>query len=549
MEHRKGKHILYSICFICFALIDWCRGSQNWVTWATMINLTGAILAIIMLSHFQWKKEPIKPYLIWLFFWATGSVIGENIRYVTPWTIFRSQYWTAAASVCLVGIVAIRVYRERKQPQIRNMRISYLQLIFTVMSVFMTISPLGDIWPLGYLVLFSLFYLIPFSDEEQEELWSGMADGQITVFFVLQILAYGFRPYDTLRYAGIYENCNMNALFYMVTYVAILYRAHVLRWHERMDGISLTWKRRIGKLFLWVLAAGMWGFVMLTMTRTALAMLVVITVLYGVVEFIILFRERMPGIFLRGVALVLGVFILFPMVYLTVRWLPTILHHPIWFGAEYNVDKVHSFDSFDSEKYVSWDEVIEGMLGRMGVKLLHSSLKPEVMDVDLPMLASTQVTSEMMQYEENAVWQGKLLEGADAGNSAKLRFRIWELYLKNMNLTGHELEEGYFQITSGYHAWHAQNVFIQFAFYYGCIAGVLFIILTVCIGIRAVKLIFDKGRCEDILPLLIGALFLGYGMLECVWYPGQMILLLVYMIPKIMIAHRRDEQKHDTNIV
>lgn len=540
MERRKGKHILYSICFICFALIDWCRGSQNWMNWATMNNLTGVFMSLLMMSHFRWKEESKKPYLIWLALWLAGSMTGYVIWYMTPWAIFETQYWTGAVSVCFVGIVALRVFRERKQLEVRFSGFPVLVLSFLVMSLLMSFSPMGEIWPAWYFVLFGLFYLIPYSAEERRELWKGMADGQIIAFFILQIIAYGFRPYDEVRYEGMYVNCNMNALFYLLTYIALLYRSHVLRWQEKREGVMITRKRMLAKIFLRILTAGIWGFVLLTMTRTAMIMLVVLTALYGVVEFVVLYRESPWKIYLRTFNLVLGAIVLFPMVYLTVRWLPTILHHPIWFGGDYSINKVHSFDPADSEKYVSWEEVLEELLGRMGVGLLYTSSQPDTPETEMPLLASTQVTAEMLQSSDRVVWQEELLEGNDRKNSGKVRLQIWKLYLKNMNLTGHELEDGYFQITPGYHAWHAQNVFLQVGFYYGAIAGVLLIVLTVGVGLQAVKLIPRKSRCEDILPLLIGLLFVAYGMSESVWYPGQMILLLIYMIPKIIIDHQRD---------
>lgn len=515
------------------------------MAWATVNNLTGVFMAILMISHFRWKEEAKKPYLIWLALWLTGSVIGYVIWYVTPWSIFETQYLTGAVAVCLVGIVALRVFRERRQQGIRLSGSPVLVLCFLVMSLMMTISPMGEIWPAWYLLLFGLFYLIPFSFEERRKLWKGMADGQITAFFIIQIIAYGFRPYDVVRYAGLYENCNMNALFYLMTYIAILYRSHVLRWQEKREGVAITRKRMLAKIFLRVLAAGMWGFVLLTMTRTAIIMLVALTAVYGAAEFVVLYRESPWKIYLRTFNLVLGAIVLFPMVYLTVRWLPTILHHPIWFGSDYSINRVHSFDPADSEKYISWEEVLETLSGRWGVKLQYTSSKPEAPVADMPMLASTQVTAEMLQGAERVVLQEELMKSGGTWNSVNARFWIWKLYLKNMNLTGHELEDGYFQITESYHAWHAQNVFIQVAFCYGGIAGLLFIVLTVGIGIRAVKLVLRKRRCEDILPLLIGVLFVGYGMAECVWYSGQMILLMIYMIPKIVMDHKWDDKKAD----
>lgn len=561
MEHRKRKRILYSVCFICLVFIDWIRGSQSGIYWQTAINLTGMFMAVVMMGHFRWKKEALKPYLIWMGMWLLGTLAGYGIWRIHPGKIFLSQYLAAAVSVLFVGIVTVRIWRERRELKENHLGNSFLLACWVILSVLMCCSRLGEIWQIWYAVVFLLFYMVPFAEEEQRELWDSLADGLIISFFMLQIFAYGFRPYDELRYKGAFGNCNMNALFYMVTYIALLYRSHSMRWREKKEQLSVTWKRRLGKAILWILEAGIWGFLFLTMTRTALLAIIAITIIYGVIEFRVTYKEKFGILLARGAALVLSAVVIFPAVYLTVRYLPTILHHPIWFGGEYSVDKVHSFDPANSEKYVSWEELFGGMSERFhtggdaddekeGTDNTEGTDSTEISRVDFPLVASSEVTGQMLpQQEDSAVLTGMadnqeqyLLTGEAANSSARIRLEIYKLYLKHMNLTGHELEEGYFQITEDYHAWHAQNIFLQVGFYYGIIAGILFVIVMAGLGIQAFVLACKKHRCEDLLPLLVWLLFVGYGMLECVWYPGQTILLLIYLVPRIIIDSGRKKQ-------
>lgn len=564
MEHRKRRRILYSICFICLVFIDWIRGSQSGVYWQTAINLTGMFMAVVIMGHFRWKGEAPKPYLIWMGMWLAGSLAGYGVWRIHPGKIFLSQYLAAAVSVLFVGIAAVRIWRERRLLAGNNLGNTFLLACWVILSVLMCCSRLGEIWQIWYAAVFLLFYMVPFAEEERRDLWDSLADGLIISFFMLQIWAYGFRPYDELRYKGAFGNCNMNALFYMVTYIALLYRSHSMRWREKREGLSVTWKRRLGKAILWLLEAGIWGFLFLTMTRTALLAIIVITIIYGVIEFRMIYREKFGILIVRGAALVLSAMVIFPAVYLTVRYLPTILHHPVWFGGEYSVDKVHSFDPADSEKYVSWEELFGGMSERFRTGSdtggeADAADRAEIPKAEFPLLAASEITGSMITEEtlsaelfsdaedsatlaENADNQEQeyLLTGEAAESSARIRLEIYKLYLKNMNLTGHELEEGYFQITEDYHAWHAQNIFLQVGFYYGIAAGILFLIVMAGLGIQALVLACRKHRCEDLLPLLVWLLFVGYGMLECVWYPGQTILLLIYLMPKIIIDSGRE---------
>ena len=397
MEQRKGKRILYTICFVCLTFIDWVRGTQNGFYWQTAINLTGFFMAFIMMSHYRWKEEPKKIYVDWLAIWLVGSLVGFAIWSREPGQIFLPQYWTAAISICAVGMAAIRIVRDWKRAESKALGNHLLLMCWVVMSVLMSCSRLGEIWPVWYLITFLLFYMVPYSQEERKNLWDGLADGLIISFFGLQIFAYGFRPYDELRYIGAYSNCNMNALFYMVTYIALLYRSHSLRWQEKQEEVVQTWKSKTGKLVLWILTAGIWGFLFLTMTRTALLAIVAITIIYGVIEFRVIYGEKFIKIIARGIALLLSVVVIFPAVYLTVRYLPTMLHHPVWFLLEYSPDKVHSFDGADSEKYVSFDELFEGM----GKRFEKTEESPDFIDfVDAVKPAETVESSETIETLE-----------------------------------------------------------------------------------------------------------------------------------------------------
>lgn len=534
MEQKKNKRILYSICFICFVFIDWIRGSQDGVYWQTAINLTGLLMAVIIMSHFRWRQERKKPYLIWLLLWMVGSAVGYPFWSIAQGIVHPTKYWAAAVSVCLIGIAALRMWKERKAIMSQNTANKILLRCWLVMSIWMTCSRMGEIWPLWYAVMFLLLYLVPFTKEESRDLWDGAANGIIAGFFMLQIWAYGFRHYDELRYAGAYSNYNMNALFYLVTYIALLYRSHSLRWQKRQAEYVAGWKHKIAQVVLWLLTVGMWGFVFLTMTRTAYIVIIVITLIYAAIEFRVFYPEKYSRLLMRSVAFVLGVVLVFPAVYLTVRYLPTILHYPVWLQDEYSVDKVHSFDPADSGKYTSLEEVFGGIFERLGMD------KDEVpgdkgayrIPQSFPLLASAEVSAKMLEQD--------ILTKEEATSSMRVRLKIAEKYLENMNWTGHTLDEGHFQIAKDYHAWHAQNVFLQVGFCYGIPVGILFIVVIVALGIQFLRLAIQKRSCESILPLLVWLLFVGYGMLESVWYPGQTILLLTYMVPKILIDNKRN---------
>ena len=66
-----------------------------------------------------------------------------------------------------------------------------------------------------------LFYLTDFTAEEQEDMYQGIMNWRYPCFFAFQGYCCVFRPYDQVRYIGIYNNCNLNGLFYLEVLAAI----------------------------------------------------------------------------------------------------------------------------------------------------------------------------------------------------------------------------------------------------------------------------------------------------------------------------------------
>ncbi|MBQ8041397.1 MAG: O-antigen ligase family protein, partial [Lachnospiraceae bacterium] len=186
--------------------------------------------------------------------------------------------------------------------------------------------------------------------------FQGMLNGMIVWFFVQQIIAFGFRPYDYARYRGLYSGETQNGLFYMLVYCAFL-----LKWWLAEEKKA----HRLWRLFYFVMAAGCVGFMILTGGRTALVGAVIITLLLYTYYFIFQ-KKSFWSWLLKGIALVLCIVVMFPAVYGCVRYLPTILHHPVWFEGEYNADtSVHSYDPWNSERYITFEKVLELNAGRL----------------------------------------------------------------------------------------------------------------------------------------------------------------------------------------
>jgi len=580
------KQIVYTICCFALVLIDWVRGSQDGDRWALVTNCTGFVMTVLMLiliksaenkstSKNTTKRIQRVPYFIWLAIWVIGASMGYIIWNHNPGRVYHYQYISGALNVGCLGIVGIRIWQNRKELRLYKLRkngawekwnrkeklqTGILAFTWLLMVSFMTFSPFRSLWQVWFLVMFGMFYLIPIDREEGKKLWNGMADGIIWGFFAIQIFAYGFRPYDEVRYKGAFNNCNMNALFYLVTYIMVLYRLYVLNSKERLEAEQKKIIGRLIKAFYYILAGGLITFIFFTISRTALLAAVVITFLYGIMTVTIAYKEKVSRLLLQWFLIGICALVTFPCVYVTIRYLPGILHHPIWFSGEYSVSRVHSYDPINSDKYVSLEEFLETAVGRLDYRILSGRIGGEIKLIAQAAVPEVSLQSEAYLVDNGSVEdkvakeldsndgsEGKteyILSGEDTANSSKVRKEIYLLYFKNLNFKGHILTDGYYQITPGYHAWHAQNVFLQIAYYYGIPSGILFFFLILTTGWLGVKgFLRNPSRYENLIPVLVWLVFVLIGLLECVWNPGQLILTLLFLVQKIMIDDHKPGER------
>ena len=102
-------------------------------------------------------------------------------------------------------------------------------------------------------------------------LFTSLVDGVIIGFFIVQGQAWLHRPYDKIRYEGMYSNCNMNALFYLVVFFAVL-----CKWYQvKMKKYDL-----IVRLVCVLLTGILIGLIFLTMSRTSIAIVIIVSLFF-----------------------------------------------------------------------------------------------------------------------------------------------------------------------------------------------------------------------------------------------------------------------------
>ena len=579
-----NRQLLYFLCFLAFELIDFLRNTQNGDIWSAAVGGTGLVMMVLIFSEYPLKEWHYgKHTRVYMAIWtvcclgiAGASALWQQhfILGIYKWTFFLGVW-----NVWWIFLVGQEIVKRLWKAGSLRAKPDLTGVLALVMAFLMTFSRSGRLWPVWFAAMFGMFYVTRFTREKLEQLFEAMVDATIVAFFVIQIYAYGFRPYDVIRYLGAYPNSNVASLHYLVVYTMVLCKLHYLEKKNAKKG----WR-----IFFFLGAAGLLDFMFLTMGRTSWVTAIVITCFYGIFVIWKNWKKKFSGVIARGAALVAAFVVLFPVVFGTVRFLPAVLHHPVWYGGEYSIEKVHSFDPADSPKYIEMDEFLEAVFGRIVGTFYKGNTTQEdeagnaestenvagdnTGAVIVDNVAAGNVTGEAGTAEgkagagsadntvaentedgENADRENAELDNVNSAvavdasqtsyeviekigpegmdEALNIRLSIYAAYLRNLNWFGHPDAEGHYQFTDiDYFSWHAQNVWLQMAFSYGIPSGILFLILTVLLFRKNFGILKNAGNVSyKIIPFFICLLFFVYGLMELDWNVGQYPLILLFI--------------------
>lgn len=589
------KRILYMVCFFWLCLIDQRTktGTGFDGNIETFQNSLGIVMAIIIMSHYKWS-EFVKykvPYLIW----SIVSVVGGIAAFL--WGMgnrpFLNEWVTIILNVILWGYVALHLcidlFVEKKRPKLKK----GFAILWLVMLVAMLFSRSHYIWPLFYLLMFGGYYLTEFTGQEKKDLFLGCMDGFLLAFIGFQGFCCVFRPYDEVRYMGIYHNPNMNALLYLELLAAAFLRIIYLT--KEKANKWLLW-------FYWLVAGAVMGFVFMTIGRIAWITAFVLGLLFLGFLNAVLQKKHSIGMFIKnGCVLVACTVCMFFICFSLTRYLPPVFHHPIWFWGEWAESKVHSWDEWDSEKYIDLNELMEGAFGRITDSvqnvLEHSGAGSEVVPeepvtglsaaesaetvpevpiaeeattspaveeivaetVELEMVESEAVVEIVPEVpaEENVAEEPAPIEGVVpeepaprpdavldydryAMDSFMIRSTIYKHYIANLNMLGHPYEEQGFQLFWNYWIGHAHNIFLQYGTDFGIPVMILFAVLVVWSLIRNWRLARTRKSLENMAALFFILIPCLFGMMEYSWGVSSLSITMLFLAWRSMIVKEEE---------
>lgn len=518
------KRLIYIILFAAVLRIDMITGTDGGWLRMTYANLWGVIVCVIVLMQDSFIAYKKLPYYIWLGVCVVGLPIA--IIVITRTVFYQGQWITGAINVATFGFVIIKLiydYIVNKKPIEINKPVFALWLL---MMALMIVSRNDSFWPFWFLIMFGSLYLTKFDQENVALLVGGASEGIIAGFFYIQCFAFLYRPFDEVRYLGAYANSNVNALMYTIAYAAFLYKWYAL---IRMPGCKRIW--RIAPAFL---AAMMNSFVLLTQCRSATLAMFVETIGFLIVVTAMEKEKRARAFANRAVLIFLLSIVSFVPVYLGARFIPALRHHPIWYDYEYSEDKVHSYDPIMSDKYVSPTEIFETSFSRY----IHGSEGT---------WAEKDAMLELEQYEERAMAsandptlnfnpEDEPFESTVYRYSSTSRLEVYKYFLRHLNFAGHRECESTVTTSNGFYAPHAHDVYLQWAFSFGILPGLLFVGMLLY---NLYKTFWYIGQRNYSTALILGLLTVSFGVFgafEITWRIGQASLFLYFLVFKLSLS-------------
>ncbi|MBE5892080.1 MAG: hypothetical protein E7286_01730 [Lachnospiraceae bacterium] len=522
---KNRKQILYIVCFALLGLIDQRKGSVTGNMQLFWSNCTGLVLAPLLFCHYNIKDFGKKRYLIWtvvsLLCFTGFREMAQTMGVESPWP--NVQLYSAFVNIFVYGFLIIRTVEDLWGKPFK-VKQRFIPIFLCVMLLLMGLSRNDSIWPWYFLMVFGTFAFTDFSQEERRGLSYALADGIILGFLGVQGAAFVFRPYDEIRYLGMYANPNINALFYSIVYCATLVKLFFFLFEYSGKGKKLL--ICIAMFF----SGAMWSFCLLTGCRTALLSMGAVTCVAGLLS---LFRFR-KKVALKGMGMVIGlvccIIASFPVVYGCVRYIPAYFHHPVWFFEEYAEWKVHSWDPVDSEKYIEYETIVEYIGERLfGVTLPKKEENALInRNYYFPLLCSTAETISVETVPKPLI--------TEVSDTTVARYHIYKYYLSELNMVGHLNEEKGVLVTDDYVARHAHNLYLQQAFDFGVPVGILFVgylvLNLICLFRKAWK---SQSTCNMglLLWLVNGCAF---GLFEMMWANGYLAFTLLFLTTCIAVV-------------
>lgn len=395
-----------------------------------------------------------------------GNVTGEQELYLAK---------LSAAVVLIWGLVVIQLimYIPHAYKDIWKKTDKLLLTIWLLFEIFVFANRFEKTWPLTATLPFVAILLYNLSASQKSRLLKNFTNGILLSFGMTTAFCLLHRPFHywmLYRYNGIFHTVACTGM-----YLSVVFAAAVGKLYGKLkygtDIIKNCWR----ELFL---IASVVSFILFTMSRTAILTVMINFILVLLISFYA--NRKNVQMAVKECGILLGaVLMTFPLMFSALRMIPAVSNEPIRYDLEFQ-DKdfmIYKDEPIDSAKYMTIERYFEVFFGRFQADG-----------------QATAASENLLAYNANNIMPAIMKAAQDSSQSAddsdisNGRFDIFREYFKNLKLSGHEtmaVEEKDYA--------HAHNSYIQIAYDFGIIAGILFLVLCAYMLIRSIQLYIKQG--------------------------------------------------------
>jgi len=515
------RNYIQTVCFglLFYALCQYVNADRNFYHY-TNTRWMLIFLAVAFLMNYSERQFVNRFSAVWLFLGFVGSVIycstartDQNELLLARLTCGAVVAWGLLVLNILLELVRTKAdWLQNIGSRIDRQQVLYIGL-WVVFSLLMYVNRYEKVWVFTATLPFLAYLFIPDNLPVKCRFIKNFCNGILLSFGLVTVFCLAHRPHHywmMYRYGGIFYTVACTGMYLAVVFGAALAKLYgKIRTRRNM----LFW----GLPEYFVVACAV-GYIVLTMSRTAF-LTTMVTVILLVALTAAVYRKRARRILSEFGVLAAVCLVSFPMVFTAVRMVPAVVNDPVRYDIDFQDRSfmVYKGDPIDSDKYMTVRRFFDVLLGRFQ--------KSENEEADLGwreagVLAFTgdSLASLDMRYayegndDENHSKEGK----NDISNG---RFEIFRVYMREIGLQGHP-KMGPLD-NKGVEYAHAHNSYLQVAYNFGLIAGIVFLFLCVLTLWRSVKFAMKYGNKYSItlVPFALIVVFGFISLTEWAYHP------------------------------
>ncbi len=405
--------------------------------------------------------------------------------------------------------------------------------LWVLFALLMFMYRFEKVWVITATLPFAAYFFSKGTPPAKARFLRNFCNGILLSFVLVMVFCLHHRPHHywmLYRYGGMFHTVACTGM-----YLAVVFGAAVAKLYGKLKTRTNMVKICYKEYFM---TACVTGFILLTMSRTAF-LTTIVTVLSVVALTAVTYRKKA-----RRIVLELGVLAVvclgsFPMVFTAVRMVPAVINDPVRYEIEFQ-DKsfmIYEGDPIDSDKYMTVRRFFATLFGRFQTD--NAQAQTDLTLQETGVFAYT--GDDLAGLDMRAAGGGDSGAGGEHAEEKKDisngRFDIFRAYLEALGIHGHPKMGP--ENENGEEYAHAHNSYLQVAYNFGMIAGVIFLVLCATTLWRAVRLFMEYGKKYNIflVPFAQVIVFGFVSLTEWAFHPCipagfSFLMMLVVLIHK-----------------